>query len=323
MSEYFAQHPWILWLSIFVLAFILNAIRRLIAESRTMPREKNLELNTRRAAMALRKLGRARRILRRYILVRNAAPERPMPEMVRRLWKASSDAASAKDHLSAVLKKAPGLGCSIDVMRNMDSCIQTAESTREECRRAVRARVASSIGAMSPTQEQMHALTQDCTETLDRARAIVNEWVIETEQAAQTLAATVDPVILRSGGMLRNPFKPEDSIEIGQTESVISLRRTMEDIDRTKQCIDAVQKAINALQSSQQNVAEMARLVGNALDSIDVALGDAELPLPEDLAAGETPFDTPSAEEPSGVLQRIYVCLAAIEAALFSVGTQQ
>jgi len=324
MGDDLAHNPWFWGLLVSVLAFILNTIRRLIAESRRMPREKKLELNLRGAGRALRKLGRARRILRRYITVRSAAPGQPMPYMVRRLWKASSDAGDAKDRLSAVLKKAPSVGCPIDVMRNIDRYIQIAEDLREECRRAVRTKAESHTCIASLTQEQIATLAQDCTEALNRARAIIDEWVMETEQAAQALAAMVDPTIWRSGGMLRNPFKPEDSAEMGQTESVIGWRWTMEDIERTKQCVDAVQRAIDAMRSpAQYSVVETAKLVGDALDAIDVALGDAELPLPEGLAEGETPLDAPSVEEPCGTLQRIYACLTTVEAALVSTGTQQ
>jgi hypothetical protein len=320
MKEFIEQHPWLTGFLLFVLVFILNTIRRLIATKKRMPREKKLEHAMRRATMALRKLGRAKRLLHRFIAVRNAAPRQPMPGMIRRLWMASSDAADAVTHLSAVLKKATGLGCSVSVMQNLDYYIGMAQSIREECRRRVRSPGISNSSVTLFTQEQMPSVAHDCIQDLAQANGIVDKWIQETEQGEVEIARTVDPVIYRSRGMFRNPFKPENLVEGGQTESVFLLRLTREDINRVQQCISMTQMAVEALKyMDDYEVYQIAELVGRALDSIDVALADAKLPLPAGLAIGESPYDSPNDREQSGILQRIYARLTTVEASMYRV----
>lgn len=319
MEEFFQLRFWIVGLVVMAIAFVLNTVRRLIGESRRMPREEKLELLMHRAAMALRKLGRAKRILRRCSGPGDGVRAVPVPGMVRRLAKAREDAHDAAAHLSAVLRQAANLGCSISVMRNLDRYIEIAKRVNEDCGREVRAPVTPSSGTASPTEQEMASLIQDCTKALREAETLFGEWVQETAESEQELARTVDPVILRSGGVLRNPFKPEDSIEKAQTFSVLRLEETKRDLLRVQECLPAIERAIKALKNPpQQSAAELASIVSGALDSLDVALGDAELPLPPDLAAGESPFDEPTEEEPSGTLQRIYVHLTIVEASLFS-----
>lgn len=319
MEELFQLRFWTVGLVIMAIAFVLNTVRRLIAESRKMPREEKLELLMHRAAMALRKLGRAKRILRRCSGPGAGMRAVHAPSMVRRLAKASGDAHDAAAHLSAVLAQAANLGCSISVMRNLDRYIEIAKMVNEDCRREARATLTPSSGTASLTQQEMASLIQDCTKGLRGAETLFGEWVQETAESEQELARTVDPVILRSRGLLRNPFKPEDSIEKAQTFSVLRLEETKRDLLRVRECLSAIERAIDALKNrTRQDTAEVASIVSGALDSLDVALGDAELPLPPDLAAGESPFDEPTEEEPAGTLQRIYAHLTIIEAFLLS-----
>jgi hypothetical protein len=142
MKEFIEQHPLLIGFLICILGFILNLIRRIKAAESKMPPEKKLELNMHRAAMALRKLDRARRILHRFKAVKNAIPTHfmLMTYMIFRLREAIYDTKKAIHHLSAVLRKTASLNCSIDVMQNLDNYISIAKMIHEECRHQVRNR---------------------------------------------------------------------------------------------------------------------------------------------------------------------------------------
>jgi len=315
MREFFSEHPILTGLLLAAAVFILNSIRRLIAAGRRMPRKKRLEYTMRRGAMAVRKLARARRILSRFVRFRNATRGTPIPAMVRRLWKASSDAGDAQRHLAAVLKKGVGLDAGVDVLRNLDQYLEMAKDVRANCRREVRAPARKGSVDPVPGEEEIKALAQKCGRILKEVRTLIEKWVGEVDRAEKGMAETVDPTILHSGGLLRSPFKSEDSVEDGQVESVFSLRRTREDINRVQRCFDAATRALDVLESEKNpRGARPVTRVGAALDAIDVALADAEMPLPKGLAAGETPYDSPTDAAQPGALQQLYALLAQIEA---------
>ncbi len=318
--EFFQEH-WVLGgLLLLVLTFVLNLTLRGYATSRRIPRDKELEWVLLRAAMARRKLGRARRLLTRFALARDAAKGYRIPDMVSRLRKASDDASDARSHLSAVLKKTSRLGCPIQIIRNLDASLVLAEEARAECRRLLSARVTVNSDFVAPTLEELAEIGNQCRHALRRAQEIVDGWANEARAAEQELARTVDPIILRSGGVLRNPFKRETTMEAGQAESALSLRFTVEDIERTLQCLEPVREVVDALDTVfRGNVQDHLAVLGRALDAIDKALGDAELPLPSGLVGGETP--TEAAREPMspGALAEIYTNLMRAEAFLIKI----
>jgi len=142
-------------------------------------------------------------------------------------------------------------------------------------------------------------------------------WTTEVREAERTLARTVDPVILSSGGVFRKPWRPESSAEAAETESVINLRHSLADIKRVQDCLAATQVAIDcALMAPKHGIEVAARRVSDAIDAIERALGDADLMLPEALARGESPFDDPRDREQSGALQELCSCLVALETLL-------
>lgn len=319
MKLFLTQHPWQAGLLVAVLAFVLNTARRIATGYGRMPKEKKLELNMRRAAMGLRKLARAERILHRFIAVRDAAPGRPIPGMVRRLWGATRDASDAERHLSAVLKKAPALGCSISAMQNIERSSGAAKRIRDECRRQVNVRTREGAAPARLTEGQMRSLLLDCVRELEQSKVGVGAWMRETERARAEMTQVVDSVILNSGGILRNPLKQETAVEDGQTQSVLLLRRTENDIGKVNDCLSAVEEALNTLGvAGSRSARELEALAGRALDTIDEALGNAELPLPEDLASGVSPYEPRDGSLRRGSLERIYMLLGQIEASFAS-----
>jgi hypothetical protein len=165
------------------------------------------------------------------------------------------------------------------------------------------------------TREQVDSIVSECQLDIDRAKTEVHRWAQEVEQAELEITRTADPVIRSSRGLLRNPFKPETAVEAGNTESIIYLRQTKDDINRVTQCVHILQETIEGLTFPEKCYHQRSvELITRALDSIDVALGDAELPLPQKLASGVLPYDSPSDKKPLGALERIYSRLVAVEA---------
>jgi hypothetical protein len=317
MMEFIKNHQLLTAFVLGMLTFAIGVSLRFYKADKVMPREKKLEMNMHRAAMALRKLDRAKRVLARFTAVRNIVPGRPATAMIRRMWKATNDASDSKSHLSAVLKKVPGLGASVSLLQNLNSYIDKAERVHQEILHKVHLTDWESTGGVMISQRQINPITSACQDDIEQATAIVNKWAQEIEQGDIEIGRKSDPIIKASGGMLRNPLKPETEIEVGQTESAILLSQTKMDIERVIRCIESIQEAIQAMATpTNYDRHETLGLVANALDSIDNALGDADLPLPQMLASGRTPFDSPKEEKPPGALDRIYSHLVEVEASL-------
>ncbi len=314
MVDYISQHPWQFGILVAILAFIFNGARRLAIANHNMPPEKKLEYDLHRAARALRQLSRARRVLKRETALHGTLSLADG----QRLIKAASDADSARDHLSAVLKKIPNLGASITVMQNIDEYLRQAEETRAACRQALSGKTAPKKPVVPLTDEQLTGIVQECYGWLARAQTAMANWVAATQQAEQAMAASgIDPMIIKSGGVFRNPFKSESAVEFAQTESVLYLRETVEDINRTGQALAMAQAAVEQLPApANSEPGQMVSTVSAALDALDSAMAGANLPLPAELANEATPFDNPGSATPSGALQQLYDCLAQVEIAL-------
>lgn len=318
IRDWIQQHPWWSGLIIFVVVFVLNSIRRMIALEKRISPEQKLEMRLHRAAMALRKLGRAKRLSSRYLTVRTAAPGLPMPRMIHRLWRASSDAGDAVFHLSAVLKKGSEMGASPQMLANLDRWLVEAQNLREGCRSL--ARSFSHVGQSEATfsQDQQLRAICDAALLLNEIQRRVVEWSNEIATAEANLIKKIPPAIVRSGGFFRNPMKPETAVEDAQTRNMLALRQSREDLQRTQRCASVLQHTFAALQSAgNSNPQDFARHVEAALDEIDTCLGSAKLPLPRSLANAESPYDSPETA-PCGLLQRIYQTLVLVEASTYA-----
>lgn len=319
LREWIRQHPWWSGLVVSVVVFVLNGIRRWRALEARMPFEQKLELRLLGAARALRKLGRAKRLAARCQAVRAAAPGMPMPAVLRRLSRASADARDAASRLSAVLRKIPDARVSIQVLMNLDRRTAEAYDVRNRCR--VEARSLSTPTARTGTVLSSDWLQQGLQEVerlVAEARQAVADWSHELTTAAQALAVTVDAAIVRSGGVFRNPLKPETAVEDAQTRSILALRQSQEDLGRALRCVAVLDNACVALRSvGSVDSRDVSETVGAVLDEIDACLGEAELPLPAALADAESPYDSPDMV-PSGVLQQVYSALVEIEGAAWA-----
>lgn len=315
MMQFLMEHRWLTVLLFAVLIFILNLARRFAVARRRIPREKRLELIMRRAAKGMRRLARAQRLLDRFIAVRDAAPGRPIPDKLERLRRVVRDTVEAEADLSAVFKKAPALGCSRDAMQNIERSIGAAKTLRGECRRQAGVRTHEGVAPAGLTDAQVGSVVRGCARALEQASIRVETWVRETERARAEMARDFDPVVFNSGGILRNPLRPETAIEDEQTVTVLELRRTEIDIGRVSDCLSAVTGVLSALEvAGERDAHELQASAGRALDTIDVALGDAELSLPEDLASGVSPYQPRDGSVQPGSLERIYVLLSQVEA---------
>jgi hypothetical protein len=314
MKEFVGQHPWLAGFILLLLGFVVNTFLRLRAISRKILSEIDLQGYLLGGAIALRKLGRAQRLLERYKMARQAVEGRPvLPKMVRRLWKASGDAGYAVRHLSRVRKKLADVGCPFKVLMHLEKYGEIAKATRESCRREVKSRSYESAGA-DLTATKITDLFKQSRELCEESKEVTALWANETQKANREIAATVDSVIYRSGGFLRRPFKAETLAEMQESRVVLELNRTKQDIQRVEEALAMVHQVLRGSESPLiLNSQEMVVTIGCALDALDVALGDAELPLPEVLATGENPVDPPGTK-PQGTLQRLYALLTLVEA---------
>jgi hypothetical protein len=321
MFEFITSNPWIYYPLLFIILFFVVAAIQLYLADRRMPREQKRDAIIRRAAMALRKLSRAKRVLNRFIAVRAVSGKAVSVGMVHRLWKANNDAEDAAGHLSFVLKKSADWGCPIKVIQNVDRYAKIANTVREECKREAKKSSATTVDITVLSQKVVSSLINDCSVMLNEAKSALNDWIQDTEKGEKKLKGTVDSVIFASRGTLRNPMKPKNAIEDSQSLSVLTLNETKIDIRRTQDCIFMIEQVINIFGDTPQlgnYDPSVVKIVSDALDAIDRALGDADLPLPSTLVTNENPFEEPSCEEPIGVLQKIYRKLVMLEVYLVS-----
>ncbi len=317
IRDWMQHHPWWSGLAISFAAFVLNGIRRLVGMEKRMPQEQKLELRLHRASMALRKLGRAKRLLARYSAVRSAAPAVPMPVMIKRLWRASSDAGDAISHLSAVLKKIPDLGAAPRILANLDHQIEEAKRVRERCRQQARSSSQTIQSSAGMSAEEIVGVIRKAARLLVEAQNLLVQWKTELASAECRFATTMDPTIARSGGIFRNPLKPETAVEDAQTHTVLALRQSQNDLERTEHCLAILKGVFEQQFAGDLAWVDLKSSVGAVLDELDTCLAEAELPLPDSLATAESPFD-PMEAVPSGILQRIYDYLASVEAAAWA-----
>lgn len=318
LREFVQQHPWWTGLLVSVLAFVLNGIRRFKAAEARMSNEEKLALRLLRAAMALRKLGRAKRLLSRYVAIRAVAPQAPMPGMIRRLWRADRDAAEAADHLAAVLKQISKSGAPPATLVTLDRRITEAREVRETCRRYVRSSAPVEPGAAQPDPAALDSYRCEAATLLGQVQFALAGWRAELESAAAGLASSVNSNILRSGGAFRNPFQPESAVEDAQSGSVLELGESQRDLHRAEQCATTLQDTLAVLKDAAHlGPKELATLLGKTLDDVDACLAEAEQPLPPALACGELPVEDAGAG-PRGLLQRIYELLVKDEVAAWA-----
>ena len=244
LRDFVQDHLWWTGLAIFIVAFVANGIRRLMATEARMSTEEKLELRLHRAAMALRKLGRAKRLLSRYVAIRAVASTVPMPGMVRRLWCASSDAGDAVSHLTAVLKKISDMGASPRMLASLDRSITEARGVQEACRSHARSLTQTDHPGETNGPATLDPPWRETAVLLKQVQTALDAWHVELTSAEANLSRTMDPTVLRSGGVFRNPFKPETSVEDAQTRSVLALRQSQEDLYRAECCATSIQHTL-------------------------------------------------------------------------------
>jgi len=249
-----------------VIVFLAPLIVRFWMESKRIPAEKRLEWSLHRGARALRQLGRARR---------NAMHS---PEVAARI------AAKARRELRTVQRIVTGYGCPVAILRRLEE-----------------ARNAPLVSATLPVGDS-GILLREVGHALDAAAAAVREWQAELSAADEKLAREAEPTIYQSGGTLRNPFKQHSLEEAGQSESIINVRRSLEDIARVEAALAKTAEAVSLPGS----------LLTEAITALDSALADADMPLPPKLATGESPRDFSNPPPPPGALQRLHATLSAL-----------
>jgi hypothetical protein len=314
MLESITGNPWIFYPLILFGSFTLFLIISLALKLHFMPVEMKRAAYTHRAAMALRKLGRSKRILNRFIEVKNASHGAVGTHMIKLLWNASNDASDAEGHLSVVIKKSGSINYSVKIIQNLESYRHMARDTHENCRREVKTQPSNFYKPLNETD--FISLIRDSVIPLHQAKGIVKAWKEDTIKGEAQLRNTVNKTIWVSGGTMRNPFEPKNAIEDAQSLSVIELNSTKRDLHNMEQCLDLIEQTLSDFSIEENRVYTNASMISGTLDAIDHALGDAELPLPPGLTSGETPVEDPDTEN-NGAIQKIYSNLTKIEAYLF------
>jgi len=306
LQNFVRDHPWMTGLILSGVAFILNGIRRVKAIESRMSVEEKLELRLHRAAMALRKLGRAKRLLSRCTEIYVVAPREPVQELVRRLLIARSDARKSVSHLTAVLKKIANLGAPPSIMATLDRSITEARSIYETCQDLSRNYSVNKPAGGIKSHKQINQCWREAAVLIDQAQPVLKAWKAELTKAETNISGTMDSTIVRSGGVFRNPFKQETAVENAQTTSVIELRESKEDLQRVEVCITVIQQYLTILDTiNEMEPRIIAMTLGKVLDEIDNCLVDARLPLPDSLVSGESPSEDESNVK-KGLMQMIY-----------------
>jgi len=204
---------------------------------------------------------------------------RDSPETAARL------AAKAQRELRTVQRIVTELGCPVAILRRLEE-----------------ARNAPLVPATLPAGDA-GALLREAGHAFDAAAFSVREWKADLSAADERLAREADPTIYRSGGALRNPFKQKSLDESGQTESIMNVRFSQKDLSRVEAALARSAKAVHSASSS---------LLADALTALDSALADSDMPLPSQLATGESPHDFSNPPPPPGALQRLHAALSAL-----------
>lgn len=313
IQEFINQHQVWSFTIFFVVFFVLNGIRRYKAWEKRMPKEVNIERRLYRASMALRKLGRAKRLLSRCKAIYNVASNVPMLKVYNRLSLASSNAGEAVSNLKAVIKKVSNLGASPNLLVNLEHRLLEASEVQRTCKNQIRIlrklkHPNKHIGSL-----QFEQLRQELDIFLKNANIVVQSWNKELIVANKNFSQTMDPILMKSKAIFRNPLKSETSIEDAQTRSILDFQRSQEDLNRVEKCLLALNQTYKLLDRTiELDSKYLATKIGETMDEIDNCLADAALTLPVELASGETPTED-TLIAPKGILQEIYKILLQVE----------
>ncbi len=193
--------------------------------------------------------------------------------------------AKAHSELRTVQRIVTEFGCPVAILRRLQE-----------------ARNAPLVPASLPAGD-LNELLREASDAFNAATTTVREWKADLSAADERLVREADPTIYRSGGTLRNPFKQSSLGEAGHVESIINVRRSQEDIARVEA---ALVKASEAASFASGN------LLAEAINALDSALADSDMPLPSQLATGESPYDFSNPPPPPGALQRLHAVLSAL-----------
>jgi len=311
IADLIQLHPWLSGLLIAMPLFVLQGFFRFRATEARIPQETRVEFRLRRAARGMRLMGRANRILARVKAVRSGASSVPAPAMIRRLRLGGSDALEAASHFTAVLKALSSMKVSPHLLVRLDKLIPEATAAQEMCRREARSLSRHEQSLVSPRMQKVCPLLTEAGGLLDQVRVELSDWQATLTKAETEFSRTMDPTVFRSGGVFRNPFRPESSSEDVQTRNILDLRRSRDDYKRVARVTNTLQQLIADFAYREQVEPKgLATALGDILDEIDTCLAEADLPLPEPLASNETPATSSGSD---GLLQRIYGLLVRAE----------
>lgn len=310
--KFLQAYPWLTWGSLLAVIMVVSLIRRIRKIEASLPTEVKLSWRLNRAAKGMRKLGGARRIQSRCVAIYSVFPWEPW-HILHRLLRAKSNARDAVYHLSGALEQLSKLGCSPSILTFLDHRIMEAKSIKATCSELYRNYTKYKPFLESKEEQELIEPWHELELLLNQTTIILDEWREDLINSKTRLLGTVDSVILRSGGVLRNPLKRDCALENSQSESVIDLRESKDDLYRVKKCVDRIQQCLPTLQASKNiEQRQYARILGQILDEIDYCLVRSKLPLPVTLVTGETPSEDESKVQ-KGLLQEIYEILLQVE----------
>ena len=315
------DHPWLTCGSIFTIIIVVRLIWRIIVQNIRIPADVKLSWQLHRAAKGMRKLGSAKRILSRCVTVYSVSPLRESSKLIGWLLKAYTNAGNCVDHVSEAQKKLSKLGASPAILAFLDLRIKEAKRIRETCNELRRDYTSNNTSPESKGEKQLIEPWNEIESLLDQTQYYLDGWQRELTHAENGISDTVNPIIMRSGGILRDPFKPESAMENAQSERVIELRESKEDLSRVEKCTENIKECISTLRTSENiEPTDRAIILGLTLDEIDNCLTGSKLPLPKSLVTGESPTEVESIE-PNGLMQMIFDLLAQAEVSAWEAVT--
>lgn len=187
--------------------------------------------------------------------------------------------------LRTVKRNVVAYGCPLQIVRRLDLALNTPL-----------------IPTSLPSGDRA-ALLNEVQQCLDEAESTVGEWDSELNAADRRLASECDPAIYQSNAVLRDPFEHHALTEGGQTYSINNVRRSQDDLRRVKAALSMAEEMIGSFSNDA---------IANTIEAVDIVLGNADMPLPPELATGEGPHDFSNPPPPPGALQRLHGALLAL-----------
>jgi len=327
------------------IGFALGILKKGLTGEGALPAEVRLEANRQRAAGAVRRMEKAFRRMRRARLKAELLERINDPWLLASVQQdargAIRDARYAQSHIKAVLHKArvSGLHLSANIVAELIERERSLQDFLDSASAFLRILLAgaNTWSKHAKIQTAEDRIREDILTDAQAARTVLARLSELAREGRQVLREITEPIlrydrrfqqtgdatIYGSGGLLRDPFKPWAEQEVTDTITTLRLQETKSDLRRVGVALDslegAIEKAETALASNDLLESCYIRDIligwyGPAMERMDEAIGDVDLPLPSKLSVCHSALVSSEEDETTtGVLDLMQHELEALE----------